>query len=100
MADERNAAALEQLVNGFGTRQVMDDKNGRPLPWTEFEKLYNDVTFKPDNYFLDDPNSVARLREIDPGAIDREVSDKQLKGKVTYLTRCADDLMYRCADLT
>ena len=35
---------------------------------------------KRENYFQDDDNNIDRLREIKPAVIDREVSDKQLKG--------------------
>jgi len=30
------SAALDQLVEGFKDRQVMDDRVGRILPWVEF----------------------------------------------------------------
>ena len=81
MADESTQEALQQLVTGYENRQVIDDKMGRILPWKVFAELYNDAEFAPGNHFLDDDNSVERLREIDPSYVEREVDDKKLKGE-------------------
>ena len=82
MADESTEDALRQLVTGFENRQVIDDKMGRIIPWKVFADLYNDAEFAPGNHFIDDENSVERLREIDPSSVEREVDDKKLKGDV------------------
>ena len=81
MADDDSEEALQQLVTGFQTRQVIDDKMGRILPWQVFSTLFNDPKFLPTNHFHDDENSVERLREIDPSVLERKVDDKKLKGE-------------------
>ncbi len=68
------------MVTGYKTRQVLDDKNGRIIPWKVFADLFNDAEFAPTNHFIDDDNIVDRLREIDPSFSEREVDDKKLKG--------------------
>mmetsp|Transcript_535 Transcript_535/g.1618 ORF Transcript_535/g.1618 Transcript_535/m.1618 type:complete len:117 (-) Transcript_535:668-1018(-) len=56
------SAALDQLVEGFKDRQVMDDRVGRMLPWVEFSTLYNSQDFKPANAFLQEPEVCGQLR--------------------------------------
>ncbi len=79
MADESTEEAPQQLVTDYKTRQVLDDKNGRIIPWKVFAELFNDAEFAPTDHFIEDDNSVERLREIDPSSIEREVDDKKLK---------------------
>ena len=81
MASENNKEALQQLVAGFQTRQVIDDKMGRILPWQVFSTLFNDPEFLPTNHFHDDEDNVERFREIDPFVLERKVDDKKLKGE-------------------
>jgi len=80
MVDDRAQEALRQLVVGFPNRQVLDDKANRVLPWVVFAEIYNDQEFNPTNHFLEDPNSVERLRDIDPSNLEREIENAQLKG--------------------
>jgi hypothetical protein len=80
MADESTEEALHQLVTGYKTRQVLDDKNERIIPWKVFAELFNDAEFAPTNHFIEDDNNVERLREIDPSFIEREVDEKKLRG--------------------
>jgi hypothetical protein len=83
MNDGRAKEALRQLVVGYPSRQDLDEKAHRILPWVVFAEIFNDPEFNPTNGFLDDPNSVERLREIDPSKIEREVQDAQQKGEQT-----------------
>ena len=81
MADESAEDALMQLIKGFDGREVYDDKLNRPLPWTMFKDLFNDPDFVPENYFLNDANSIDRLREVNPAELASEVTDVKLRGK-------------------
>ena len=90
MADESTEEALQQLVTCYKTRQVLDDKNGRIVPWKVFVGLFNDAEFAPTNHFIDDDNNVDRLREIDPSSIKLEVDDKKLKGNEPNILEVTD----------
>ena len=81
MADESTEEALQQLVTGYKTRQVLDDKNGWIIPWKVFSDLFNNDEFTPTSHLIDDANNVEKLQEIDPSSGEREVDDKKLKGK-------------------